>query len=456
MIRKVCAFCTLVAAQICCAADRPSEPLDAVIARAIKPVAVPAEYKDAEKQRRAVDALRDWLPVSEAEEAEIASALQRLRTAPEGNLRSAAIMALGSRNHRELIPEYFARIETEPDQLRTFFFLMPGREKNPPLDLLRTGLASHNPKAREVVVELVEWCKARALRPEVEGLLIGDPNETVRIKAAYTLWLLGCRESVPMLRRALYGKEYAQMCIGWALANLGGDAEVEVLAPLLLSESAETRELITKGFGRLQLRDPKTAIKVLLPLLNDKAREVRIAAAIALGTLKDPVPVIRNLLKGKPPAANQDRDDLIRALGAVGNEAAVAILNELPLRDHALQKELLRLARSSSAYAVWEDYLCDPIKPNPGSDVLTTGNYDALRLLEKLADEEIFRAIRRRAAKLPQEDWEKEALDRLIQILGRRFPEAAVEPVETLQTKAPEKPSDRNKNGVPDRREEHQ
>ena len=183
---------------------------------------------------------------STEDEDKIVTALKSLRTSTDGNLSNDALMTLGARRHRELLPEYFGHLETEPNQLRTFFFLMPDREKDPPIDLLRRGLQCENREARAVVLELIDWCKARELRPKIEKLMLADPEQSIRVTAASTLGKLGARESVPALRLAIHGSPLVQPAAAQSLATVGSEANLDVLLPLLKSPSKDMRRAVVE------------------------------------------------------------------------------------------------------------------------------------------------------------------------------------------------------------------
>lgn len=425
------------------------------IAAATEPIPAAKEYHLPEKQLRAIEWLRK-VPASQREEKAIVDALQALRKSPDGNVAHSATMTLGARNHREFIPQFFAEIETAPNNVRAFFFLMPERHKDPPIAQLREALNSQNPDARKVAVELVEWTKAMELQPLVEKLVVSDPSDRVREEAATQLWLLGSKESVPALRAALHGNTEVQKVVAFALAHLGGDAEVELLLPFLKSSDAGKRTLMTKGLGAMQLKDPKPVVDALLPLLSDPSIEVRIAAIESSGRLKESRAVtgIRATVTGGFKIPWEDRFKLVDALASIGNEAAADVLNEMLWLGYGhnfrLEAALTKLGFVSSGREIWEAYLVDPIRSNPGSDVSTRGYFDALPVLAKCADIELFRAIRLRAARTTELD-EKASLDRLSKMLAQRFPEAANEPIETVKSSLPTAASDRDGDGVPDR-----
>jgi HEAT repeat protein len=154
--------------------------------------------------------------------------------------------------------------------------------------------------------------------------------------------------------------------------------------------------LIALGIGEMSLKDTGAARDALAPLLADPSRAVRIAATLALLRLKDgrAIPAATALFKSKEPPRDGDRDNLIRALGEFGSEAAVGVLNGMSFGDYDVKKQLLRLAHSSTAYAAWDAYLAEPIKLTSPDDPYLSGNRDALSLLEPLADREIYAAIR--------------------------------------------------------------
>ncbi|MEO6785101.1 MAG: hypothetical protein ABI318_03120, partial [Chthoniobacteraceae bacterium] len=97
-----------------------------------------------EKQSREIKFLRE-VRGSSSDEILIVNALQKLRKSPDCGLADEAVLALGARDHRELIPEFFAEIETNPSAVRNFFFFMPGRQTNPPVAYLSAALNCRNP-----------------------------------------------------------------------------------------------------------------------------------------------------------------------------------------------------------------------------------------------------------------------------------------------------------------------
>ncbi len=447
-------FLALTLSLLANAAEEQTPSLDELIAIVTKPISAD-DNQGQDLQRQSFNLLRALPTYSIEDEDKIVAALQSLRTRTDGILSHESVSILGARRHRELVPEYFSRLETEPNQLTTFFSDMPDREKDPPIDLLRRGLQCESHEARGVVLGLIEWCKAVELRPEVEKLMLADPEQSIRVGAARLLGKLGAPESVAALRIAIHGSPLVQPVAAQSLASVGSEADLDALLPLLKSPSKDMRRAVVNGLGNMQLADPRPVADALLPLLDDPVRGLRISAMTLLGKFHDSraVPAIAALLKSKKPPRDQEQSEVIRALGSIADEASVALLNAMSLSDQRVQEQVLRIAHPSTAYALWDAYLGNPNRPNPhpSSDVDMVGDYRPLELLKTLADEEIFRAIRLRAARPETHKMEKFGLDGVIEKLAERFPKVAVEPIDTLQSKAPDKPSDRDKDGVPDR-----
>ena len=375
--------------------DDPRWVVSDAIATAIEPIRPAKVYQDPEKRLRAIEWLRG-VAASRAEETAIVTALQALRKSPDGNLAHAAIVALGAREHREFIPEFFAEIEKFPDAVRAFFSLMPAKQIDPPVKQIREALKCRNPEARRVAIDLMMWTRAMELRPAVEKLAVSDPSDSVREEAA------------------------------------------------------------TQGLGDMQLKEPKPAVDALLPLLSDPSIEVRVAAIKSLGRFKETraVPGIRVTVTGGFKILWEDRFKLVDTLASIGNEAAADVLNEMLWLGYAhnyqLEEALTKLGFASSGTAIWEAYLVNPIHSNPGSDAGPAGYLNALPVLEKCADIVVFRAIRLRAEQT-NERSEKYSLERLSKKLAQRFPEAANEPIETVTSSVPTAAPDRDGDGVPDR-----
>ena len=411
------------------------------IAMATAPLPMTNGSQFREKQIRAVEFLGE-VRGSLSDEIMIVSALQKLRKSMDRGLADGAILALGKRDRRELIPEFFAEIETNPYAVRTFFYSMPGRQTNPPVAHLNAALNCRNPDARCVAVELVWWTKAIALRPAVEKLAVSDPADAVRADAASCLGILGNRESVPALRKALYGTPYVQQIAAYALTRVGGNAEVEVLLPFLKSRDAETRRLLAKGVGDMQLKDSKPVCDALLPLLSDPSFQVRAGAIESLGRFKDSraIPGIRATVAVRSKTHWEDMFTIVDALASIGTEAAADVLNEMLrlgyTRHTHIEEAVTQLGFASSGRAAWDAYLLDPVHWIRGSDVPMGGYKQARPVLEKCADVEVFRAIRLRASRTT-ETTEKRFLNDLTGKLATRFPAAANEPIENVTSPVP-------------------
>ncbi len=108
------------------------------------------------------------------------------------------------------------------------------------------------------------------------------------------------------------------------------------------------RRAVVYGLGTMQLADPRPVADVLVPLLDDPVRALRISAMTLLGKFHDPraVPTIAALLKSKKPPRDNEHSDIIRALGSIADDASVALLNAMSLTDQRVQEEVLRIAQA--------------------------------------------------------------------------------------------------------------
>lgn len=367
-------------------------------------------------RRNALYRLQIWPKASAKDEARMVAAFQQSLRATTGNIRSAGASGLGKRGHTAAIPTIFKLGEKEPGLIVSFFNgYTHGREVEPPIDLLRRGLRSKNPDMRRAILTAIASCKAVTLRVEVEALLDSDRSETVCEQAASTLWQLGLPESAAALRRAL-ARGLRSEYVAFGLTQLGTDADVAAVLPLLKSDRELLRRAVAEGLSRANLSNPRPACDALLEALHDPSNDVRVAAVRALGRFREAraITPIRELVTHPPrPIPRHELSTYVDAISTIGGPEAINLLDDmmqLGFSHHfGLERALARFGSPSSARAVWEAYLRDPIRANPGSDVLTRGYGEALDVLVACADAELLVKIQERLAATKDSD-ERRAL----------------------------------------------
>ena len=407
------------------AAELPeSATLDEVLALATRPEQ-PSKAGGADVERlNALQRLQHWPKSSAEDEARIAAAFNLSLDTTNANIRNAGAAGLGSRAHREAIPKILALGEKDPALIDCFF--MPyaesyrlGRKVDPPIELLRAGLRSRNPEARRAILHAIASCRAVALRADLEAVLESDASDRVRDAAASALCQLRLSESAPALRRA-FAAGLQREGVVYALTQLGNDADIAAVLPLLKSKQESLRRTVAAGLSTAKLVNSRPACDSLLEALRDPSKDVRLAAIRALGHFREPraIPPIRETLTDpQRPISADDRRTYVDAVSAIGGPEAIRLLEDMVqmgFRTHfGLERALAQFASESSGRAVWDAYLQDPIRTNRGSDIRSVGYRAALEVLAACADAELLQQIREHLS-ATQDRYERKALEELI------------------------------------------
>ena len=391
----------LLAASV--AADLPaSATLDDVLALATRrEQTTQANGYDLDRCR-ALERLQNWPQTSPANETRIAAAFQQALHATSGNIRVAGAWGLGRRGHGEAIPQIFALGAEDPNLIGCFFQLYTQNRKiEPPVALLRRGLRSRNPNLRQAVLQAIISCHATALHIEVQKVLASDPVEWVREVAARTLTEIHPPETVPALRRALASGLQRESVV-FGLTQLGGDADVAAVLPLLQAKRENLRRAVAEGLSGAKLVNTRPACDALLAALHDPSADVRLACVRALAHFREEraIPAIRELLTHSPrPVSWEDCQAYVEAISAIGGPEAIKLLDDMVgmgFSHHVdLNRALARFASPSSGQAVWAAYLRDPIhEPLDFHGVLE----EVVEVLVACADSDLLTQIRERVA----------------------------------------------------------
>ena len=152
-----------------------------------------------------------------------------------------------------------------------------------------------------------------------------------RMMAVYALGRYGVRENLQEISTALNDEDpQTRQVAVQAFQNLGSQAEeyLPLLLPLLKDDNKDVRLAVVELLG--QIGSP-VVLPHILAALDDEDEWVRIRAIEALGTYKveDAVPRLSELFEHSSPMVAQK---IIEALGNIGGNAAFSIL--LGLMDH--------------------------------------------------------------------------------------------------------------------------
>jgi HEAT repeat protein len=205
--------------------------------------------------------------------------------------------------------------------------------------------------------------RARVLRQAVPALAatLNDPDESVRLQAAWALGELGLEEAVPHLA-ALFDKpewEFTEVPEE-SLAKLKYPKTRQFLVALLKDPSPRRRERAARSLR--EMADP-SVLKPLLAALGDPQACVRAEVAEALGKIGEPAaPDLAALLRQGDPVL---REAAVQALGHMTMYSSVPVAVADALKDpseevRCLVARAIGLARCDKAAEVLAAHLNDP------------------------------------------------------------------------------------------------
>lgn len=187
------------------------------------------------------------------------------------------------------------------------------------------ALYVYDAELRKRAAEVLGHLKDKRAVPALLRAL-GDAEPEVREKAAWALGHIGHPESVQPLVNALH--DPAEGVRREALHALGRMSSVAARGPLMnLVRSNEPAPVRAAAIEALAERGERDALPALIDALRESGEDVQVAAAMGLGTLKDPrgVGPLADLLAGGTAPANV-RKEAVRSLEGLGDEKVVPIL----------------------------------------------------------------------------------------------------------------------------------
>jgi len=179
---------------------------------------------------------------------------------------------------------------------------------------------------------------------EVLRKAILNNDQTVRANAVFLLGKSGDKTALKLLYGALQSRNSDDKVVYQAaesIARLGDERIYQKLWAMLISAYADVRVMGVKAMGALGTQEAKNA---LISMLNDDLPEIRLAAAEQLGALKDPV--------GEPNVLEIFEKNLTAGLDNISRErvnvlAAMAIGQ---IRTPSLTKFLPQLLKDESKF----------------------------------------------------------------------------------------------------------
>jgi HEAT repeat protein len=156
-------------------------------------------------------------------------------------------------------------------------------------------------------------------------------NIDLRYKATRGLGIIGNREAVPVLSELLMDSqenEHLRIVAALALGNLGGKDAVDALSEAMLDND---RDIRFKAIQGLEATGDFTVTDNIASALKDQDKHVRVRAIKTLGNLGD-----RSYVSAIGEILDNTTDDFIkigciRALGRMGGEKSLSILNPTTL-----------------------------------------------------------------------------------------------------------------------------
>ncbi len=180
----------------------------------------------------------------------------------------------------------------------------------------------------------------------------GDADARVREMSAWALADAPRRSAASAaLARALHdGDANVRATAVWALGNIGDAGSVSALAGLLKDGDPSIRETAAWSIGQC---DPGKAPAELTGLLTDGNRDVRLSAAWALFEIEDPSAGPALVAALRKETDHDVQVGMIRALGAMGDDAVDALQQVISSPDTTLRSVAIAALAGGGATGPW-------------------------------------------------------------------------------------------------------
>lgn len=235
-----------------------------------------------------------------------------------------------------------------------------GEPPLPPAEVkaLSAELDHYDPIMRAATARVLGRLRAREAADALSVALL-DSSPVVRLYATEALGLLRDTRSAPQLRdQLLKAKGDMVGATLLALARIGSRDDIGIFRQRLSDRTPLVRRAAAEGLGRAGDAD---AAGLLAPLLkNDRADEVRLAAAFALQRLGQPQAALIAAMVGGEKTDAQARDYLLELGGAAIPGIQQAFTAAKDSRQRATLVQLLGLIGTSDAITSIEPLLKDP------------------------------------------------------------------------------------------------
>jgi HEAT repeat protein/beta-lactamase regulating signal transducer with metallopeptidase domain len=254
-----------------------------------------------------------------------------LRSDENVEVRRMAAWALGEIEDARAVPALAEALRSDKDDevRRMSAWALGEIESATGVEALGAALRDASPEVRKTAV----WALGEIESPNGVQYLIpflDDENVEIRSQAAWALGEIESPRAVAALSGAIDDREpKVREMVVWALGEIEDASAVEGLAKALADANVGVRRKAAWAIGELDLSGE--APRALIDATRDQDREVRKAAAHALGEIGDPaaVPALAALARGQDNAV---RYVAVHALMEIEDPASVEVLVEL-LKD---------------------------------------------------------------------------------------------------------------------------
>jgi putative heme-binding domain-containing protein len=194
------------------------------------------------------------------------------------------------------------------------------------LQILREGLRDQEPELRNTCIESLAATRDLASAPELRHAFIVETNSGIQSVILRTLGAMKDTNSISLIAGALNnrsGLSIAGAAVE-AAEQIGGEASIEVLIPLLISTGVadSTLEKAVAALGNLRATE---ALSSILPLTNHPVATIRAATLKTLATLQGEGSL--PLLEGALVDADLDvRRAVVKALAELNSTNAIPVL----------------------------------------------------------------------------------------------------------------------------------
>jgi HEAT repeat protein len=194
--------------------------------------------------------------------------------------------------------------------------------------LLYPLLKDKDDDIRKFAIDIMGEIK-KGVEPSMIMPLLKDPNANVRAAAAKSLGLLGYRDSIPELIKALKDEEWVCFSALDALGELKAEDAVRDIASLLANSSEAVCFAAIEALGKLGSDRAVDALIGYLPKASGDERNAIIKSLIQIGITPEMFDISEHLITMLKEGDWEEKEIALKGLSAINNRDAVPVIIDI-------------------------------------------------------------------------------------------------------------------------------